>query len=25
MRAKASEAHWLIENIPLGTPVFIHA
>ena len=25
MRAKASEAHWLIDNIPLGTPVFIHA
>jgi hypothetical protein len=25
MRAKASEAHWLIDNIPLGTPVFIHS
>jgi hypothetical protein len=25
MRAKASEAHWLIDNIPLGAPVFIHS
>jgi L,D-transpeptidase-like protein len=25
MRAKAGEAHWLIDNIPLGTPVFIHS
>jgi L,D-transpeptidase-like protein len=25
MRAKAAEAHWLIDHIPLGTPVFIHA
>jgi L,D-transpeptidase catalytic domain len=25
MRAAASEAHWLIDHIPLGTPVFIHA
>jgi hypothetical protein len=25
MRAKAPEAHWLIDHIPLGTPVFIHA
>jgi hypothetical protein len=25
MRAPASEAHWLIDHIPLGTPVFIHS
>jgi hypothetical protein len=25
MRAPASQAHWLIDHIPLGTPVFIHA
>jgi hypothetical protein len=25
MRAQASQARWLINNIPLGSPVFIHA
>ena len=25
MRAEASQAHWLIDHIPLGTPVFIHS
>jgi hypothetical protein len=25
MRAPASEARWLIDHIPLGTPVFIHS
>jgi lipoprotein-anchoring transpeptidase ErfK/SrfK len=25
MRAPAPEARWLIDHIPLGTPVFIHS
>jgi hypothetical protein len=25
MRAAASQARWLIESVPLGTPVFIRS
>jgi hypothetical protein len=25
MRAKARQARWLIDNVPLGTPVFVRA